>query len=795
MNNMIRFFKSTYRSLIKNKSSLVINLVGLSISFAFVVVISLWIYDELQIDKFHIWDKQLYQVLENHKTPEGITTQPWTPDLLARTLMIEMPEVKHAAAVMQSEMLGEFTISVDNNKTKAAGHFAEPDFFEIFSFKLEQGDKNQVLQAHNSIVISSKLALVLFNTFEDVIGKTIEWSVFNHTQKAIVTGVFEGTPHNSTMNFDFILSYDSWLQFSEAIGRPVRWNNHAPCTYLILEEGTDINSFNDKVTDLFHKNTGTENVSMFTVPYSKQYLHGKYVNGVQTGGRIEYVWLFAAIGFLILLIAGINFVNLTTACAFQRYKETGIKKILGSGRRRLIGNFVGESVLLGLGSLLLSFFIVMLFLPQINQITGKSLNSLFSIWFMLGMTGVCLVSCILSGIYPAVYLTGVDTSKIIKVKNQGSAGSSRLRNGLVVFQFAISMILILSVLFVYRQIEYIQNKNLGYQKENVVLIHKDGELFQKGSAFLAELRKIPEVVNASGIGSNLMSSNSITDDVDWSGKDPENKTRFEMLSVDHGLFETMEIVMAEGRSYSEDFGSDTENIILNQAAVRAMGLQPPVTGQHIRFWGKNMQIIGVCEDFHFESLHEVIRPMIIQYQPDRTFNFMVRLEAGKEREAVAKIGKLYEEFNPGVLFEFQFMDSAYDALYRSEQQVATVSPYFAGLGILLSCMGLFGLSVFAAGQRIKEIGIRKVNGAKISEILFMLNKDFIKWVLVSCILAFPVAWYVAHRWLESFAYRTGLSWWIFALAGILTVGVAVLTVSWQSWNAAARNPVEALRYE
>jgi putative ABC transport system permease protein len=792
---MIRYLKSIYRSLIKNKSSLVINLVGLSMSFAFVVAISLWIYDELQKDKFHEWDKQLYQVLENIHNDENISTFPWTPDMLARTLAAEMPEVKYAVAVMGPESLGEMTLSHEDRKVKADGQFAEQHFFDIFSYKLAKGDKNLVLQKNNSIVISELLAIKLFGTADDIIGKTVEWNLFNHFKTVTVIGVFEDLPSNSTSRFDFVLTFDSWLHFSEAIGRPVRWNNHAPCTYLVLEKNADIKSFNNKVTDLFRSNSGAENISMFVVPYSKQYLYGKYVNGVQTGGRIEYVWLFAAIGFLILLIAGINFVNLTTACAFQRYKETGIKKILGSGRRRLIGNFMGESVLLGLGSLLLSFFIVMLFLPQINQITGKSLNSLFSNWFMLGMTGVCLVSCILSGIYPAVYLTGVDTSKIIKVKNQGSAGSSRLRNGLVVFQFAISMILILSVLFVYRQIEYIQNKNLGYQKENVVLIHKDGALFQNGTAFLAEIRKIPEVVHASGLGSNLMASNSITDDVDWSGKDPENKTRFEMLSVDHGLFETMEIVMAEGRSYSEEFGSDTERIILNQAAVRAMGLQPPVSGQHIRFWGKNKRVVGVCEDFHFESLHELIRPMLIQYEPDRTLNFAVKIEGGKEREALAKIEKLYEEFNPGVLFEFQFMDSAYEALYRSELQVATVSPYFAGLGILLSCMGLFGLSVFAAGQRIKEIGIRKVNGAKISEILFMLNKDFIKWVLASCMLAFPVAWYIANRWLESFAYRTGLSWWIFALAGILTVGVAVLTVSWQSWNAAARNPVEALRYE
>jgi putative ABC transport system permease protein len=792
---MIRYLKSIYRSLIKNKSSLVINLVGLSMSFAFVVAISLWIYDELQKDKFHEWDKQLYQVLENIHNDENISTFPWTPDMLARTLAAEMPEVKYAVAVMGPESLGEMTLSHEDRKVKADGQFAEQHFFEIFSYKFAKGDKNQVLQKNNSIVISELLAIKLFGTADDIIGKTLEWNLFEHIETVTVTGVFEGIPSNSTSRFDFVLTFDSWLKFSEAIGRPVRWNNHAPCTYLVLEENTVIKSFNNKVTDLFRSNSGAENISMFVVPWSKQYLHGKYVNGVQTGGRIEYVWLFAAIGFLILLIPGINFVNLTTACAFQRFKETGIKKILGSGRRRLIGNFVGESVLLGLGSLLLSFLIVLLFLPQINQITGKSLNSLFSTWFMLGMTGVCLVSCILSGIYPAVYLTGVDTSKIIKVKNQGSAGSSRLRNGLVVFQFAISMILILSVLFVYRQIEYIQNKNLGYQKENVVLIHKDGALFQNGTAFLAEIRKIPEVVNASGLGSNLMASNSITDDVDWSGKDPENKTRFEMLSVDHGLFETMEIVMAEGRSYSEDFGSDAESIILNQAAVRAMGLQPPVTGQHIRFWGENKQIVGVCEDFHFESLHELIRPMLIQYEPDRTLNFAVKTEGGKEREALAKIEKLYEEFNPGVLFEFQFMDSAYDALYRSEQQVATVSPYFAGLGILLSCMGLFGLSVFAAGQRIKEIGIRKVNGAKISEILFMLNKDFIKWVLASCMLAFPVAWYIANRWLESFAYRTGLSWWIFALAGLLALGIALLTVSWQSWRAATRNPVEALRYE
>ena len=792
---MIRFIKSTYRSLAKNKSSLVINLAGLSMSFTFVIIISLWIYDELQKDKFHEWDKQLYQVLENHDNGETVSTQAYTPDLLARTVAVEIPGIKYAVAAMRPDDLGQITFTAGDNVVKASGQFAEQGFFEVFSYPLVQGQKNQVLQSENSIVVSEKLAYNLFGSTEDVVGKAIEWSLLNYKQTVRIAGVFEDIASSSTSKFDFVISFDSWLKFSEAIGRPVRWHNHAPSTYLVVEKFTGIRNLNEQLTAFYREISGSQNITMFAVPYSSQYLYGRFENGVQTGGRIEYVRLFIAIGIIILLVAGINFINLTTACAFQRSKETGVKKILGSGRKRLISAFIGETLLLGIGSLILSFFIVFLFLPKVNQITGKSLSDWISFPFVSGMFVICLLACLLSGIYPAVYLTGMKTSDALKAKNSGLAGSSRLRNGLVVFQFGISMILVLSVLFVYKQIGFIQNKNLGYQKENVVLVRKEGALFQNSNAFLSEIRKLPEVVNASALGGDLMATYGTTDDVDWSGKSPDNRQRFEMLSVDFDLIETMEIKLAEGRSFSESFGNEDEHIILNQAAVRAMGLQPPVTGQQIRFWGKNKQIIGVCKDFHFESLHEVIRPLLIQYEPERTLNFMVRLEAGKEREALVKIEKLYEAFNPGAVFEFQFMDSAYEALYRSEQQVATVSPYFAGLGILLSCLGLFGLSVFAAGQRIKEIGVRKVNGAKVSEILFMLNKNFIKLVLVACVISFPVAWYVMHRWLEGFAYRTVLNWWIFALAGLLTLAIAVITVSWQSWKAANRNPVEALRYE
>ena len=784
----------TFRNFRQHKSTFFINLIGLSTAFACAILIFLWINDEKHMDKFHQLDKQLFQVMENHHSTEGIFTQPYTPDMLGRTFANEMPEVEMETSVMSAELLGNFSLIAGDQKTKAAGQFADYDFFKVFSFALTQGDPSQVLKAKNSIVISRKLALTLFGSTENVVGKTIDWEILNFKYPSVVTGVFKGTPENSTMQFDFTLSYDAWLDLSEAVGRKVQWGNHAPCTYLVLNKGVDLSQFNAKIKDFHKTKVSGSNITLFAVPYSSQYLNGKYENGVQAGGRISYVRLFTLVALVILIIAGINYMNLSTARATRRMKEIGIKKVVGSGRFALIVQFMTESVVLSFMALILSFAIVLVLLPQFNQITGKHLVFPINPLYLFSVLGACLLIAIVTSLYPALYLSGITPFRSLKGRQANSALELWARKGLVVFQFFVSVILISSVLVVYKQIEFIQSKNLGYNKYNVIYFNKEGAIADQENAFIAEAKNIDGIVNISSMNCKLTGSNSSTYGVDWEGKPADANINFEVVAANYQSIETMEMNLAGGRSFSSEFGNDEDKIIFNQAAIDEMGLQDPI-GKTVRFWGKEKQIIGVVKNFNFESLHQKIGPLLFYLNSKKTLQIVARIEAGHEKPVLAQLGKLYSKFNPGFSFDYRFLDTAYQAQYDSENRVAVLSRYFAGLGILISCLGLFGLAAFAAEQRLKEIGIRKVNGARISEVMTMLNGEFMIWVALAFVVATPVSWYILNKWLESFAYKTNLSWWIFAVAGLLSLGIALLTVSWQSWRAATINPVEALRYE
>ena len=784
-----------FRNFRRNRSSFFINLIGLATGFACAILIFLWVADEMSVDKFHETDKQLYQVLENQAMSQGILTQEWTPDLLARNLASEFPEIKYAVAVSPASMFGNFTVSADdNNLVKATGQFAEPNFFKAFSFNLLQGNPEQVLSDNNAVVISRKLALSLFKTTENVIGKTFQWQILNIKRNAVVSGIFEGTPVNSTAQFDFVLAYEAWINLSETVGRKIHWGNHAPQTFLVLNEGADVKKLNSEISGYIKTKQSGSNVSLFAVPYSHRYLHASYTNGVESGGRIEYVRLFSLIAIFILLIAGINFINLATAKASKRFREIGVRKVVGSGRKALVGQFTGEAVILTFMAMIISILMVWLFIPQFNQITGKQLHLVLNASFLLPVAGICLLTGILTGLYPAFYLSGFNPLSILKGKPSRSSGEIWARKGLVVFQFGISVVLIASMIVVYRQVQFIHNKNLGYQKDHVIYFAKEANVAQKLPTFITEAQKISGVDNVSDVSSILVGSPSTTYGMSWEGKDPLANINFEVMKADVNLIETLNIELADGRSFSDKFSGENSKLILNQAAVDVMGLKNPI-GQTVNYNGQQKQIIGVVKNFNFQSLHEKVNPLTIIFEPQKTMTVMVKLKAGQDQQAIAGLKNLYARFNPGFPFDYQFLDVAYQKLYESEERVSALSKYFAGIGILISCLGLFGLAAYASEQRLKEVGIRKVNGAQITEVMVLLNKDFVKWVALAFAIATPIAWYIMNRWLESFAYRTTLNWWIFALVGFLALGIALLTVSWQSWKAATRNPVEALRYE
>ena len=499
-----------YRNIKRNKSTFFINLIGLSTGLACALLIYLWVNGELNMDKFNQKDSQLYQVMENAKQNNTIVTGSYTPDLLAETLAKEVPEVEYAAAVTPSFFFGKIPVSAQDKKFKAVGQFAGKDFFNIFSYHLIQGDKNQVLSAKNSVVISKQLAMKLYGTTQNVVGKSFDYELLQFKNQCVISGIFEDAPQNSSEQFDFVLSFGAWIDICNTIHRSIDWGNQAPYAYIILKKGTDIVQFNKKIYGFIKSKLSYSNVTLFARPYSSGYLYNKYENGKQAGGRIEYVRLFSIIAIFILLIACINFMNLSTAKASRRIKEVGIKKAVGAPRKALVIQYLGESIFMSLLSLILAMVLVEIFIPEFNIITGKQLALHFDVSLILSFLGIALFTGLIAGSYPALYLSGFNPVMILKGKLNSSVDEQWARRGLVIFQFTLSVIFITAVLVVFKQMEFIQTKNLGYNKDNIIYFDKEGKITEHQDAFISELKNIPGVIDASAISQKMIGPNSTT---------------------------------------------------------------------------------------------------------------------------------------------------------------------------------------------------------------------------------------------------------------------------------------------
>ena len=783
-----------YRNFKRFKSTFFINLIGLSTGLACTLLIYLWVRDELNIDKFHEKDRELFQVMENAEQADGITSRTNTPDLLAETMMKEMPEVEYAIAVTPATLLGKFTLTQGETNIKATGQYASKDYFNAFSYPLVQGGKNQVLANKHSIVISKNLAVKLFNTNSNVIGKTLDCQILGVKEPVIISGIFNGTPSHSSEQFDFVLSFELWKDLSQKLGRPIHWDNHGPSTYVVLRPEASPDLFNKKIVGFIKEKNKDSNVTLFAVPFSSQYLYGKYENGVQSGGRIKYVQLFSIIAFFILGIACINFMNLSTAKASRRIKEVGIKKAVGASRKALIYQYLGESILMAFLSLALAIIFVEIFLPQFNLITGKQLTLHLESNLVSSIIGITFITGLLSGSYPALYLSGFSPALVLKGKLNTSIGELFARRGLVIFQFMLSVMLIVSVLVVYKQIQFVQTQNLGYDKDHIIYFEKEGTVAENQDAFFAEVKNIPGIANVSSIGSTLIGRNNSTEGLTWEGKNPNDNIAFEYVPMNYDMIETLGITMKAGRSFSRDFSTDDNAIILNEAAIDAMGLKSPV-GKIINVWGGNVEIIGVAKNFHFESLHESVKPLFFRLNSKHALKVMAKIEAGQERETIDRLEKFYAKFNPGYLLDYKFLDQDYQAQYVSEKRVGILARYFAGLAIVISCLGLFGLATFTAERKLKEIGIRKILGSSEFGIVYLLSSEFARIVFTSIIIALPLSYFIARYWLDSFAFRIELEWWYFISAGLMALIIALLIVGMQAVKAARVNPVNNLRTE
>jgi putative ABC transport system permease protein len=777
------------RGLSRFKSTFVINLVGLSVGLASALLIFLWVDDELSVDKFHEKDQRLYQVMTTLEENTIVDT----PGPLVETLAEEMTEIEYAAAVAPPNWRGfdGFILTVAKQNIKATGQYAGKDYFNIFSYGLIQGNAGQVLADKNSIVISDELAMKLFDTTQGVVGKTIE---LNHEREYLVTGLFKKTPAASSVRFDFVLPFDAYLDIAPWYKS---WDNFGPHTYLVLREGTDIGDFNAKIKRFFQKRQNGDDSApqLLATRYSDNYLHGNFENGVQSGGRIAYVNLFSAIGLFILIIACINFMNLSTAKAAVRTKEVGVKKALGAGRKRLAVQFIGESMLMTFLSLVLAIILVVIALPQFNIITGKELAFNFSPQLVAMLIGITLVTGLVAGSYPAIYLSGFNPVTVLKGTLKSSTGELWVRKGLVAFQFTLSIILIVSVLVVYKQIEFVQNTNLGYDKDNVIYFDVEGRVKENAETFLSEIKRIPGIKNAASSTSD-MTGHSWSVGLDWEGKVTDDKARAELMAVNPDFLETLGLEIKEGRFFSRDIGSDTTSVVVNEAAAKVMGFENAI-GKHVKGNG-TLEIIGVVKDFHLESFHEEVKPQLFvmhrrKFAPPSLI--MARIEAGKEKETLKRLDTFYKAYNPGFPLDYTFLDDDYRALYTSELRVSTLSKYFAGLAILISCLGLFGLAAFTAQRRIKEIGIRKILGSSDLGIIRLLSSDFTKTVLIAIMIALPLSYFITSKWLAGFAYRIDLEWWFFAGSGCVALLIALFTVALQTVSASRVNPTECLKQE
>lgn len=786
------YFKTAWRNLWKNKFFSAIKLSGLALGIACSLVIMLWVNDEQSVDTFHKNGSQLYSVFERRyndgQIGGGYATQGLMPDELKRVF----PEIEYATGYAWSALN---TFEANNKIMKENGNHAGQDFFKMFTYPILEGNATTALQSPVSIAVSKKMAEDFFGSPQQAIGKTIR---YNNKNDLKITAVFDNVPASSSLQFDYMIN---WQFFLENNSWAKDWTNNVTHTCLMLRKGTDAKAFENEITR-FLDNYNKEQTSSVYIRLGLQRYGNVYLrpdldkNGNISGGKIMYVRLFSIVAIFILLIACINFMNLETARSVKRAKEIGIRKAAGAIRFALVMQFMGEALLIVTAAVIISLALVTLVLPQFNQVTGKDIHIPFkNADFWLSLSTLALLTGLIAGSYPALYLSSFKPVRVLKGSLKFSNNALWFRKGLVVFQFILSIVFIIGTIVVSKQVNYIQSFNLGYNRENLLYIPMEGDLTSKYTVFKTQALKMPGVKDVTHADAAPTVINNGTTGVLWEGKDPNSKIDFAQLGVGYDFIKTMHIQMQQGRDFSRDFATDSANYIINETALKIIGYKDPL-GKPLTLWGMKGTIIGVVKDFHFSSLHEAINPLMLRLGENFDGGIaLVKTEPGKTKEALASLGKLYKELNPKVPFTYKFSDEEYEKLYKSEQVVSQLANYFALLAIFISCLGLLGLVIFTAEQRTKEFGIRKVLGASPVTLFNLLSKEFLMLVVVAIIIAFPAAWYFSNQWLRDFAYKTNLSWWVFVIAACTALLIALITVSFQAVKAAIANPVKSLRTE
>lgn len=785
------------RKLLKNKVYTAINIAGLAVGMAVAMLIGLWAHQELTANRHHPHFRSLYQVMM-HQTFDGErNAQVAFPYAMGEELKAKYPDFE---AVAMCDWGDPHALAAGAQKLNRKGYFIGADAVRMFSFPILQGDKNP-LQDPYSIVLTEKTAAALFGE-KDPLGQSIR---LDNLVDLKVTAVVAEQPHNASLKFDYLLPWDLQLKVYDWVEKSTTdWTDNSFQVFVQLKAGVDSDLTNAKIKDVvLHHNLNDPLMEkaikpvVFLHPMAKWRLYGEFENGQNTGGFIRYVRLFMAFGAFVLLIACINFMNLSTARSNQQAKEVGVRKAIGSGRKRLIGQFLSESLLMAFLALSLALLILAVALPAFNALTDKQLRIQYESpgWWVTVLV-FTLFTGLLAGSYPALYLSGFNPIKILKGGFQVGKKAILPRKVLIVVQFSCSIILIMVAMMIDRQIQHVKNRPVGFNKQGLITMGVSQHMLKNFAPLRNELM-------ATGAVSSICQSSSPATEIwsngngwSWKGSTPADKgILFNTVATTFDYTQTLGLELVAGRDFSKAFGTDSSGVLLNEAAVKRMGLQNPV-GERVKWREKELQVLGVIRDFNAESPFQNISPLTVVFDPYWVECLSLRINPNvSTSSAIARIAPIFERYNPGFPFDYKFADAEYDRKFKNTAFIGKLSSLVAVLAIFISCLGLFGLASFMAEQRSKEIGIRKVLGASVGNLWGLLSKDFVVLVLISCAIATPIAYYYLQDWLQQYSYRTDISWWVFAAAVVGALAITLLTVSYQTVKAALVNPVKSLKSE
>jgi predicted permease len=786
------YIKVAIRNLLRQKGFSFINILGLALGITCTALIGMWVNDELSYDRFHTGFDRMYRItatLPELKVHAAVSSAP-----LAMALKNEIPEVEEAVRITDPK---RDLVQVGDVKFEEKGvMYADSNFFRVFTFPFIKGDSEQALQNPEGIVITEEMAMKYFGS-TDVLEKTIRK---NDKDDFTVTGVIANVPDNSHLQFDFIQPMRFLARTNDDLKKNI-WDNFNYYTYIKLNDKAQqsksaIADLEKKMQAIYKKNEAVLKVGFVLQPLAKVHLYSNFLADIPGHGNAQNVYIFMVVAVFILVVACLNFMNLATARAARRAKEVGLRKVVGAIRPHLMAQFLAESLVVALLSLVLALLIIYLVLPYFNTLGGKNLALDFTnVKLITGLLGITVITGLLAGSYPALYLSGFVPATVLKGSFTGGGSGSLFRNTMVVIQFAVSISLIVGTTIVYRQLKYIQQLNLGYDKENLLYVPMTGELWSKYDALRTSLGNNRLTTQYSFISDLPTTSSGATISVDWAGKDPNTQPLFYNLAIDENFEEVFKATLLEGHGYGENAKADSVNIIVNEMALKTMDMSlESAVGTRIKVWGTERTIIGVVKDFNFKPVQEAIGPMFLNRNTWGGFA-MIRTLSGETENTIKALEQICKTINPSYPFNYSFLDQDIANLYKAEQRLGSLFNVFAVLAIVISCLGLYGLSAYLAERRTRELGIRKVLGASGFQLVYLLSATFTRPILIATAIAVPVAWYGMSQWLSGFAYHVTIDWTIFLIAFLSALIIAWLTVSFESIKAATTNPVKSLRSE